>query len=302
MKAMKMSLAGVVLACGMSAVAGVGILSDVKGEAMVFAMTGSGWVPAQKGMSLEAGDNLKTAQGSAVAIQFDLERSVVLRSKGQIAVKSNSELTLFNGYLSVQKGAVSVHDAQSGETTKLRAGQSIGTTSPELIDDETLEIKSVFYEANLADSNCFPKRDGITQLASGKIATITLGNGAVLYNSRWMYKGEIDLNQAPWMDLWLRTETDAPVSILLQIGDDTKTWHQIPILKKHHYPLLDGTLSTNKAINDGQWHRLSWNLKQMVQKKIGSEVSTVRNIIIGKWADPEISAELEIKSFELGSE
>lgn len=297
---MKMSLAGVVLACGISAMAGAAEISGVTGEAMVFSMTGPGWVPVQKGMSLESGDNLKTAQGSTVAIQLDSGAVAMLKSKGQIAVKSNSELTLFNGYLAVQKGAVAVRDAQSGETTELQAGQSIGSTSPELIDDEALEIKSVFYEANLEEPDCFPKRDGVTQLVSGPIAKVTLGNGAAIYNSRWMYRGEIDLNKAPWMDLWLRTESDAPVSILLQIGDDEKTWHQIPVLKKHHYPLLDGTLSTTKAVNDGQWHRLSWNLKQIVQKKFGPEASTVRDIIIGKWAEPEAACELEIKSFKLG--
>jgi hypothetical protein len=307
MKALKWIVVGVVLAGGVSALAGVAEISEVKGEATVFSMTGPGWLPAQKGMSLEAGDNLKTAGGSSVSVQWNTGPVVTLRNEGQVAVKSDEKITLFGGYITVQKETVSVHNTQNGDTTKLLAGQSIGNISPELIDDKTLEIETVFYKADLADSNCFSKRDGRTQLrnetAEGeKVAKVTLGDGAAIYNSRWFYKGEVDLNRAPWMDLRLRTETEATVSILLQVGDDTKTWHQIPILKKHHYQLLDGTLSGTKTVNDGQWHRLSWNLKQMVQKKFGADASTVRDIMIGKWADPELSAELEIKSFILGAE
>lgn len=287
-------------ACSPGVLAGVGSLSAVQGEAMVFAMTGPGWRPARKGMSLESGDNVKAAKGSSVSVQFDSGAVATLKNEGQVAVRSDSKLTLFSGYLTAQKGGLSVNDAQTGETVELRAGQSVRSTSPELIDDETLEIESVFYKADLAGPDCFPKRDGQTGLVCGKTAIITLGNGVARFNSRWIYKGEIDLNKAPWMDLWLRTESDAPVSILLQVGDDTRTWHQIPVLKKHNYPLLDGTLSTTKTLNDGQWHRLSWNLKQMVQKKFGPDASTVRDIIIGKWAEPEAACELEIREFQLG--
>jgi len=308
MKVCKWIVVGVVLACGISALAGVANVSEVKGEAMVFSMTGSGWVPAQKGMSLESGDNLKTAKGSSVTVQLNSGAVAALKNEGQIAVKSDSEVSLFGGYFSVQKGAVTVLDTKSGETAQLTAGQSMGEAEPrlpELIDEESLVIDPVFYKADFTAPNCWPKRDGRTQLSCGMagdepLIKVTLGDGAAKYNSRWIYKGEIDLNKAPWMDLCLRTKTDAPVSILLQVGDDTKTWYQIPILKKHHYPLLDESLSSDKAINDGEWHRLSWNLKQMVQKKFGADVSTVRDIIIGKWAAPELSAELEIKSFKLG--
>lgn len=89
-------------------------------------MTGPGWRPARKGMSLESGDNVKAAKGSSVSVQFDSGAVATLKNEGQVAVKSNSKLTLFNGTLTVQKGTVTVHDAQSGDTTKLSAGQSIG--------------------------------------------------------------------------------------------------------------------------------------------------------------------------------
>lgn len=300
----------VMLVSATSAIASMPTIAEVKGDVMVFAMTESGWMPVTAGMSLGLGDNLKTASGSAVEIQLSSGSQVVMQQEGQIAIQRESDgtsvLALFKGKLSVMEGRVIVRDSESGEAVTLRAGESYGASAPVLINMESLVIDPVFYKADLMDPNCWPQRDGQTQL-SGEIAaaeptvTLTIGNGVVPFNSRWIFKGEIDLNQAPWLDMRVRVKQTAPVSILFRVGDDPPKWYQLPIVKKQpQFPTLDSGVLVDEALSDGEWHRLSWNLKQIVQKNFGSDVSSISDLIIGKWTAPETVTELEIQSFTLG--
>jgi hypothetical protein len=305
-----LALLCVMLVSATSAIAGMATISNVKGEVMVFAMTGPGWIPVTKGMSLEFGDNLKTASGSAVKIRLSSGSQVVMQHEGQIAIQpeldGTAALALFEGKLSVLEGPVIVHNSESGEAITLRSGQSYGASAPVLIDEASLVIDPVFYQADLTDPNCWPRRDGQAQLSGETAAaeptiTLTLGDGAAQFNSRWIFKGEIDLNQAPCLDMSVRVKQDGPVSILFHIGDDKVKWHQLPIVKKQpQFPMLLSGKSVDGALSDGQWHRLTWNLKQIVQKNFGADVSTISDVIIGKWTAPETVGELEIRSFKLG--
>jgi hypothetical protein len=209
--------------------------------------------------------------------------------------------------VNVMDGVVTLSDTVANTQKELRTGQSYRTAAIEYIDDTGLAIEPV-VKFDLTDANCWPPRDGvssITPLLAGNEPSIKLVMGdasGTQYNSRWIFKDKIDLDKAPYLDLWLRTHTTTPASILFLVGDDTQTFYQLPLVGLHgQYKIMDSTVSTEKEVMDGKWHRLTWNLRDMIRKNAGEDVLTIHSVIIGKWTSPDSIAELEIKALSFGT-
>jgi hypothetical protein len=207
----------------------------------------------------------------------------------------------------VLDGVIALSDIVADTRKELRTGQSYRSAAIEYINDRDLVIEPV-VKFDFTDANCWPQRDGvagITPLLAGNepFIKISLGDASgVQFNSRWIFKDKIDLDKVPYLDLWLRTGTTAPVSILFLVGDDTQTFYQLPLVGLHgQYKILDSTVSADKEVTDGKWHRLTWNLRDMLRKNLGKDVSTIHSVIIGKWTTPDSIAELEIKGFCFGT-
>jgi len=208
--------------------------------------------------------------------------------------------------VNVVDGNVTLSDIVADKRMELRTGQSYRSATIESIDDTDLVIEPV-VEFDLTDANCWPLRDGVgdlTPLMEGNepCMNLSLGGNGVQYNSRWISKDKIDLQKAPYLDLWLRTTTTAPVSILFLVGDDTQNFYQLPLVGVHGtYKIMDPVVSADKNVADGQWHRLTWNLRDMIRKNVGKDASTIHSVIIGKWTAPDSVAELEIKALTFGT-
>jgi hypothetical protein len=209
--------------------------------------------------------------------------------------------------VNVVDGDVALSDIVANTRKELRTGQSYRSAAIEYIDDSDLVIEPV-VKFDFTDANCWPQRDGvsgITPLLAENEPSIKLALGdasGVQFNSRWIFKEKIDLERAPYLDMCLRTKTTAPVSILFLVGDDTQNFYQLPLVGIHgNYKIMDPTVSADKEVSDGQWHRLTWNLRDMVLKNVGKDVLTIHSVIIGKWTAPESVAELEIKELTFGT-
>lgn len=217
-------------------------------------------------------------------------------------VSSNGNSTKVN----VIDGLVALVDIGADTRKELRIGQSYRSAAIEYINDGDLVIEPVI-KYNFTDATCWPPRDGAcstTPLLDGNEPSIklSLGGNGVQFNSRWIHNDKIDLEKAPYLDMCLRTETTAPVSILFLVGDDTQNFYQLPLVGIHaNYKIMDPTVSADKEVADGKWHRLTWNLRDMIRKNLGRDVSTIHSVIIGKWTAPDSTAEMEIKALTFGA-
>ena len=163
---------------------------------------------------------------------------------------------------------------------------------------------SVAIRSDFKDNNCWPVRDGVSKIETftednSSVIKLSLGDKSSDFNSRWIHRGEINLNEAPYLDFHIRTDGDGPVSLMFQV-EDRVGWFEIALLGTQNYILLDKVNIVEK-INDGNWHRITWDLQKMVNEKIGQDVSKIKDMIIGNWQKVDEPVVLEFKNFKMGS-
>ena len=101
------------------------------------------------------------------------------------------------------------------------------------------------------------------------------------------------------MDFWVRTTTRDPVALMFQVeGQDT--WFELDLIGKQTYRKID-KISPLYEINNGAWHRVTWNLKKLVAEQIGSDIKSISNVIVGTWSNPSQPVVLEFKNVCFGS-
>jgi hypothetical protein len=86
------------------------------------------------------------------------------------------------------------------------------------------------------------------------------------------------------------------ISRATQTSEDTQQWRALNLVGVQSiYPLIDGPPS----INDGKWHRVTWDLCRLIKDKLGY-TGTIKGIIIGSWEKPSEPITVELQDFTFG--
>jgi len=148
------------------------------------------------------------------------------------------------------------------------------------------------------------KRDGLatsgtTGAGSEAVQRVSLGGNQVKYNSAWIQRSPVDLVAAPILDMRLRTTSTHPLRLMFQVPG-SEEWYAIDLVGTQTVgKALDGIKAVWK-VNDGNWHRVNWNLRQMVAERIGPGVTTISNLIVGSWVPSAEPAVIEFKRVAFG--
>jgi hypothetical protein len=177
--------------------------------------------------------------------------------------------------------------------------------SPYVTVNWTALRMDVYHRSDLAKPDCWPLRDGVAELTpftedgQPAIRVALAGKPGVKWGSRCIRKGTLDLGKEPLMDFWVRTTTRDPVALMFQVeGQDT--WFELDLIGKQTYRKID-KISPLYEINNGAWHRVTWNLKKLVAEQIGSDIKSISNVIVGTWSNPSQPVVLEFKNVCFGS-
>ena len=54
-------------------------------------------------------------------------------------------------------------------------------------------------------------------------------------------------------------------------------------------------------INDGQWHRVTWNLRKLVAERIDPNIKSIKTLSLGTWANPQKPVVVEFRNVCFGS-
>lgn len=119
------------------------------------------------------------------------------------------------------------------------------------------------------------------------------------WGSRFIRREAIDLDKQPLMDFYFRTTSKDPVALMFQ-AEGKDDWFELDLIGKQPYRQLD-RINPLYEINDGQWHRLTWNLEKLVAEKISPETKSIKNLIVGTWTNPKTPVAVEFKNVCFGS-
>jgi hypothetical protein len=149
------------------------------------------------------------------------------------------------------------------------------------------------------------KRDGMaTSVATGTgneaVQRVGLGGNQAGLGSVWIQRTPVDLTAAPILDMRLRTTSTHPLRLMFQVPG-REDWYAIDLVgtQKKIGKALDGVKAVWK-VNDGNWHRVNWNLRQMVAERIGPGVTAINNLIVGSWVPAAEPAVIEFKRVAFG--
>jgi len=185
----------------------------------------------------------------------------------------------------------------------VRFNDKFNLTSPYVsIDFERFQA-NVAIRPDFTDGNCWPVRDGVSKLElftddSEPAIKLSLNTGEFQNNSRWIHREEINLQEAPYLDFYIRTAGKGPLSFMFQV-DGRDEWFELALQGTQNYTLVD-KLGLVDEINDGKWHRITWNLQKVVKEKIGQDISKIKHLIIGNWQKVDEPVVVEFKSFNMG--
>jgi hypothetical protein len=173
----------------------------------------------------------------------------------------------------------------------------------------TLEWKAlrmnVWHRSDLANPNCWPMRDGAAELTTfldegtPAIRLTLAGKPDAKLGSRFVRSDSIDLEKQPLMDFYTRTKTADAVAFMFQIeGKDD--WFELDLIGEQAYRRTD-RINPALEINDGRWHRVTWNLQKLVADRIDPNIKSIKNLIVGTWANPANPVVVEFKNVCFGS-
>ncbi len=163
----------------------------------------------------------------------------------------------------------------------------------------------VRHRSNLTNSNCWPARDGVAELTTfidqgnPAIRLALAGTPGAKLGSRFIRNDPIDLKEQPLMDFCLRTGTEEPVALMFQI-DGKDEWFELDLVGAQGYRHAD-SINPALEINDGKWHRVTWNLQKLVAERIDPNIKSIKNLIVGTWANPQQPVVVEFKNVCFGS-
>jgi hypothetical protein len=164
---------------------------------------------------------------------------------------------------------------------------------------------NVGHRSDLGNPQVWPLRDGVAVLTpfseqGARAVRLELaGTAEAKWGSRFIRNDVIDLEKQPLMDFYLRTSTKEPVALMFQI-EGKADWFELDIVGVQNYSLLD-KVNSALAINDGQWHRVTWNLKKLVAERVSPDITSIKNLIVGTWANPQAPVVVEFKDVCFGS-
>ena len=177
--------------------------------------------------------------------------------------------------------------------------------SPYLTLNWTALRMVVGHRSDLTTTNGWPMRDGVAELTpftdqgSPAIRVALAGTPNARLGSRFVRTDAIDLEQQPLMDFCLRTTTQEPVAFMFQIeGKDD--WFELDLVGTQGYRKTD-RINETLEINDGQWHRVTWNLRKLVAERIDPNIKSIKTLILGTWANPQKPVVVEFKNVCFGS-
>lgn len=167
------------------------------------------------------------------------------------------------------------------------------------------EVDGIAKFAPLKPLTTWVARDGVTKINNTMVdgnATIQLqiGDGQTPgYNHSVRVSDDpIDLTGTPILHFRIRTQETEPLAILIQMEGE-ENWHALNVVgTQGKYTEAD----TLPEINDGQWHRVSWDLAKLVDEVIKPPRADGRigAIIFGSWETPTKPLQVEIQSAALG--
>lgn len=170
-----------------------------------------------------------------------------------------------------------------------------------MIDDRDTRITSVIKFDLLQKPWTF--RDGRVDMNSSienndAVLNIKLGGFGVKDNSVQVYSGTVDLNEAPYLDFMIKTKSPDAMALMFRVENDPN-WYALNVLGIHNdYKYVDGL--PVGSINDGEWHRVTWNLKALIEKQIPESGLKISNIILGAWDKPYQPVDVSFKNFSFG--
>ncbi len=147
----------------------------------------------------------------------------------------------------------------------------------------------------------WPFRDGRIEqtctVVDGKpTLRLTIGGEGVQFNSVHLTLGGLDLEQSPFLDFRMRTTSKEPFAFMFEFGDGI--WYALNLQGQQSlYGNLDGVRG---SITDGQWHRVTWDLKRLVEEQVGPGRTRITNFILGSWEKPAEPVVVEFQDFAFG--
>ena len=155
------------------------------------------------------------------------------------------------------------------------------------------------------DFNTWTHRDGAATLTpfedEGKPAVrVAIGDSATQFNSVFVRLESIDLDKTPILDFKVRVTGDQPLAFMFQSGA-SGSWYALNLVGSQSGYLNADALPAGR-INDGKWHRVTWDLRRLAVERIGPSSARIHTLILGNWEKPPQSGTVEFKEFAFGTE
>jgi hypothetical protein len=149
----------------------------------------------------------------------------------------------------------------------------------------------------------WPHRDGknvvTSETADGKPALkLEIPGGGAPGNSVFIHNEPIDLDESPCLDFRIRTSSTEPLAMMFQMmsGD---TWFALNLMgTQRNYTFADALPAG--SISNGEWHRVTWNLRELVKDRTGGGDSHIRSVILGTWESLKEPVVVEFSDFAFG--
>jgi hypothetical protein len=138
--------------------------------------------------------------------------------------------------------------------------------------------------------------------ADGKpVLRVEIGDGATVFNSLFIRSESVDLEMAGYLDFMIRTTATEPLAIMFQAeSDPPQQWRALNLIGTQTGYANADSLPVG-AINDGNWHRVTWNLQELYKEQITStDKGRIKNLILGSWEKPSEPIVVEFRDFSLG--
>jgi hypothetical protein len=180
---------------------------------------------------------------------------------------------------------------------------SLGATDTSLakIDPSRSRFKALLP----IDFGTWTPRDGAVKTTafqdSGKPALrLEIGDSKTQFNSVFVRLDSIDLDTTPILDFKVRVTSSQPVAFMFQSSSGAN-WYALNLVGSQSGYLNLATLPPGR-IDDGKWHRVTWDLRRLASERIGPGTTQIRQLIFGNWEKPPQTGTVEIKDFAFGTE
>ena len=124
---------------------------------------------------------------------------------------------------------------------------------------------------------------------------ISIGGDGSAYNSVIICNENFDTDEMAYLDFKIRTSSNEAAAIMFQI-EGSEAWYSLNLIGQQN---LFTNLDSLKQINDGQWHRVTWNLKRLVRDKFNNSAK-IKTLILGSWENSQKPVVIELAEMSLG--